>query len=794
MGRFWSSAENAAIENNVHPNTWTRQNIAYMRAQLKRLGYSYDWCREFATCDPDYYKWEQQIFIEMLEKGLAEKQKAWVNWCDKCNTVLANEQVEDGYCWRHSDTLVRQRQLEQWFFKITKYAEELLECTEKLPGWPEKVLLMQRNWIGKSVGAMIQFKLERPYPDPDTNGDLDRVVVYTTRPDTLYGATFMSLAAEHPLCEILSKGTDQEESVKEFCEKVRNDDKIKRSSDDYAKEGVFTGAYCTNPMTGRRMPIYVANFVLMDYGTGAVMAVPAHDQRDFEFAKVYGLDIVPVVQPKDQDELKTESMTEAYEGPGTMFNSDEYDGMDNVEFKKAISDRLEKEMKGGASVNYRIRDWLISRQRFWGAPIPVIHCDICGIVPVPKKDLPVELPAQVEFDVEKGNPLPHLDWWVNVKCPKCGKPSKRETDTMDTFMESSWYPMRYTGINCETGPFDEEEVHYWMPVDHYIGGIEHAVMHLLYARFYTKILRDLGYIKFDEPFTNLLTQGMVLMEIYKCPEHGFLVPKEVKDNKCPICGAEVTVEPRKKMSKSKKNTVDPEDMVNKYGADTMRLYLLFEAPPDKEIDWSEDRIQGMSRFISRIWAFSRKHMDSMKNVDSSKLDFDLENAPEDEAALYRKTNVMVKEVTDRIERWTFNTAIAGMMELFNQFSGFDPAKGESKEARYALMRYSFERFMMLLAPFSPHLVEELWSELGNETCATALSWPGFDQKALIEDTFTLVLQVNGKVRAKVEAPMGAGKDELEKIAFTNDRIKEYTDGKDIRKVIAVPNKLVNVVV
>ncbi len=366
---------------------------------------------------------------------------------------------------------------------------------------------------------------------------------------------------------------------------------------------------------------------------------------------------------------------------------------------------------------------------------------------------------------------------------------------MDTFMESSWYPMRYTGINCETGPFDQEEVHYWMPVDHYIGGIEHAVMHLLYARFYTKILRDLGYIKFDEPFTNLLTQGMVLMEIYTCPEHGYLVPKDVIDEKCPVCGAKVTVEPRKKMSKSKKNTVDPEDMVSKYGADTMRLYLLFEAPPDKEIDWSEDRIQGMARFISRIWAFSRKHMDNMKSVDKNvEYRCDLDNAPEDEAALYRKTNVMVKEITDRIERWTFNTAIAGMMELFNQLSGFDPEKGESKEAGYALMRYSFERFMMLLAPFCPHLAEELWSELGNETCATGLSWPGFDQKALIEDTFTLVLQVNGKVRAKVEAPMGAGKDELEKIAFSNDRVKKYTDGKDIKKVIAVPNKLVNVVV
>ncbi len=795
---FGLPAENAAIEAGVHPNTWTRQNIEHMRGQLKRMGYSYDWRREFATCDPDYYKWEQKVFIEMWERGLVERKKAWVNWCDKCNTVLANEQVEDGFCWRHPETRVRQRELSQWFLKITEYAEELLQKTYELPGWPEKVLLMQRNWIGRSEGAMIHFKLERPYPDPETDGEIDRIVVFTTRPDTLYGATFMSLAAEHPLCAILSKGTDQEEQVREFCERVRAEDRTRRSAEDYEKEGVFTGAYCINPVTGLRMPVYVANFVLMEYGTGAVMAVPAHDQRDFEFAKQYDLSIVPVVQPPDEEPITAENMTEAYEDPGSIINSGEYNGLHSEEFKKVICERLASENMGGATVHYRIRDWLISRQRFWGAPIPMVYCKKCGVVPVPIPDLPVELPAEVQSEVGGGNPLGGIDWWVNVSCPRCGAEARRETDTMDTFMESSWYFDRYASPWCDTGPFDRDEVHYWLPVDQYIGGIEHAVMHLLYSRFYTKVLRDLGYLDFGEPFTRLLTQGMVLKESYLCREHGYVFPEEVKDDKCPACGGQLQIGRKEKMSKSKRNTVDPQDMVDKYGADTMRLYLLFEAPPDKEIEWSEDRIQGMHRFINRVWAFASKNIERMEQARPDTGEHDFLAGPEDEKELYRKTHQAVKDVTDRVDRWVFNTAIAALMELFNQMSGFDPEAGDDHERRYALIRFSFERFMLMLNPFCPHLVEELWHELGHAESTFRAEWPGFDEKALARDTFELVLQVNGKVRARVEAPVDAEKDELEEIAMKNDQVKNYIHnymaGKPVRKVVVVKNKLVNVVV
>jgi len=792
---FGLPAENAAIENRVHPNTWTRQNIDNMKSQLKRMGYSYDWRREFATSDPSYYKWEQKIFVEMYEKGLVEKRKAWVNWCDKCNTVLANEQVEDGFCWRHSDTRVRQVELAQWYFKITDYAEELLEATEELPGWPEHVLLMQKNWIGKSIGAMIHFKLERPWPDPDTGEEIDRLVVYTTRPDTLYGATFMSLAAEHPYCEILSKGTEQEGLVKEFCDRVRAEDKIKRSSEDYQKEGVFTGAYCLNPMTGERMPIYVANFVLMEYGTGAVMAVPAHDQRDFEFAGAYDLRVVPVVEPPEGGPLEEDNMTEAYEGPGKMKNSGEYNGMDNEEFKRVITDRLAKEYRGGPSVNYRIRDWLISRQRFWGAPIPVVYCEKCGMVPVPEDRLPVELPAEVEFEVTGGSPLPRLDWWVNVECPSCGGPAKRETDTMDTFVESSWYYMRYASPWCDTAPFDKAEVDYWLPVDQYIGGVEHAVMHLLYSRFYTKVLRDLGYINFSEPFTRLLTQGMVRKESFRCPDHGFLFPSEVKESKCPRCGKEVEIGRSEKMSKSKKNIVDPENMIQRFGADTVRLYLLFESPPDKDIIWSEDRIQGMFRFLNRVWSLASKYMEDFKQASPRDIAAgEINGLADDEAGLYRKVNQTVKDVTERIDRWTFNTAIAAMMELFNRMTDFDPGDGENRDRRIGLLCWAFERFVLMLNPFCPHFAEELWRELGYQTSSFRLPWPSYDANALVKDTFELVLQVNGKVRARVEAPVDAGKEELEKLALSNERIKSYIEGQNVRKVIVVPQKLVNVVI
>jgi len=787
---FGLPAENAAIENKIHPNQWTKQNIAHMKSQLQRLGYSYDWRREFATCDPEYYRWEQMVFIEMLERGLVEKKRSWVNWCDKCQTVLANEQVEDGYCWRHGDTLVRQKEMAQWFFKITNYAEELLDYTNKLPGWPEKVLIMQRNWIGKSHGAMVKFSLEKSYDD--AGAKVEDITVYTTRPDTIFGATFMSLAAENPLAALLSQGAEQEAAVKRFCDRVRNEDKIKRSAADYEKEGVFTGAYCLNPLTGWKMPIYVANFVLMDYGTGAVMAVPSHDQRDFEFAKKYGLRIVPVVQPEGQPALDGEKMTEAWEGPGTMINSAEYNGLANEEFKKVIGSRLEKEGRGGPTVNYRLRDWLISRQRFWGAPIPVVYCDKCGTVPERKDRLPVKLPAEAELDPTGGNPLAKLDWWVNTTCPKCGGPARRETDTMDTFVESSWYFDRYACSHYDQGILNAEEVGYWLPVDQYIGGIEHAVLHLLYARFFTKVLRDLGHLKFDEPFTRLLTQGMVILESVKCPEHGYLFPQSVQDGKCPVCGKPVIVGRKEKMSKSKKNTIDPEEMVKKYGADTVRLYLLFEAPPDKEIDWSDDRIQGQFRFLHRLWTFAARHRDGL--IEANRLLTNPAPGPAaDEQALFRKTHETVRDVTDRVDRWMLNTAIASLRELFNEMSGFEPGEGEDRTRRYGLLRFAFERFLLMLNPFCPHLCQELFAELEIPGSAFKLPWPSFDKRAVAREEFELILQVNGKLRAKTMAPVDASEEELKQIAFANERIAEQTAGKAPKKVIVVKGKLVNVV-
>jgi len=830
---FGLPAENAAIENKVHPARWTRQNIDYMRGQLQRMGYSYDWRREFATCDPEYYRWEQLIFVKMLEKGLVYKAKSFVNWCDQCMTVLANEQVEAGYCWRHSDTPVRQKELAQWFFKITHYADELLDWTEKLPGWPDKVLTMQRNWIGRSQGAYIHFPLEQRYADPDSKQPLDHIKVYTTRQDTVYGATFMSLAAEHPLCEILSRGAEQEKTVKEFCDRVRREEKIKRSAKDYQKEGVFTGAGCLNPMTGARMPIYVANFVLMDYGTGAVMAVPAHDQRDFDFAKLYNLAIIPVVQPPKQPPLTAETMTEAYVDEGTMINSGEYNGLPSGQFREQIAGRLKREGRGGPATNYRMRDWLISRQRYWGAPIPVIYCDRCGAVAVPEEDLPVVLPTDVKIDFSVGSPLQQVESWVKTRCPKCGGPARRETDTMDTFVESSWYFERFCSPRDATGPFNAKEVGYWMPVDQYIGGVEHAVLHLLYARFWTKVLRDLGYVKFAEPFTRLLTQGMVIKESFACPGHGalrpnqitpqntctrcgapvverveenqptvrvckghgYFFPDEVTEGKCLKCALPIQKGRKEKMSKSKKNVVDPAELVERLGADTVRLFLLFAAPPDKEIDWNDEGVQGAFRFLNRIWTLIYQSLDHLRGVrsgDASQHDYLA--GPADEAAVYAKTHWAISEVAKRIDRFNFNTAISALMELYNVVSDFNPAADGDLPRRRALLRFALETLVALLNPFTPHLCEELWRELGHQESTFRLAWPRPDPRALQAEEFELVIQVNGKVRGKAMVASDASEAELKAIALSHERVRPYIEGKTVKKVIVVPKKLVNVVV
>ncbi len=753
---FGMPAENAAIENKTHPAKWTEQNIASMQIQLRKMGFSYDWDREVATCRPDYYRWEQLVFLKMYEKGLAYKKRSFVNWCPKCETVLANEQVEQGACWR-CDSTVEQRPLDQWFFKITAYAQELLDETYNLKGWPERVLIMQREWIGQSEGVEVDFPIE---PSPATSGRESQgpspesgegarfIKIFTTRPDTLYGTTFMSLAAEHPLALELSKGTPQEKAVRDFAEKTARMDRAKRLTDDYEKEGVFTGVYAVNPLTGKKLPVYAANFVLMEYGTGAVMAVPAHDQRDFEFAKKYGIPIEVVIQPVGEGEHEVrpytpDTMTEAFVDPGVLVNSAQFTGVPSEDAKKKIIAFVEEKGFGKKTVNYKLRDWGISRQRYWGTPIPIVYCEKCGTVPVPEKDLPVKLPLDVEFTGKGGSPLAKIASFVETKCPKCDKPARRETDTMDTFVESSWYFLRYCSSQFDQGPFDKKAVAYWMKdggVDQYIGGIEHAVLHLLYSRFFTKILVDLGFLDagIREPFKNLLTQGMV-----------------IKD------GA--------KMSKSKGNVVDPNYLIERYGADTARLFSLFAAPPEKDLDWNDQGVEGAYRFLKRVWTLVQDAVDA-PGPDG-----------EEEKRWRSKT---IKKVTEDLDRFQFNTAIAALMEFYNALHdlGHPPA------------RASLEAFAQLLSPFAPHFAEELWSLLGRKDLVSLSRWPSFDESALKVDKILLIVQVSGTVRAKIEVPTGLSQDDARALAVADEKVKRFIEGKNVVKVVHVPNKLINLVV
>ena len=777
---FGMPAENAAIESGVHPAKWTYENIDYMKKQLKRMGFSYDWNRELATCDVLYYKWEQWIFLKMYEKGLVYKRKSFVNWCEKCQTVLANEQVEGGLCWR-CGLEVTQKELEQWFFKITDYAEELLDYCDKLTGWPERVIAMQKNWIGKSEGAAIDFPLE---------GRDQKITVFTTRPDTLFGATFMSLAPENPLALELSKGTAQEEAVKSFVEKVVKQDKITRSADDLEKEGVFTGAYCINPVSDHKMPIYVANFVLMEYGTGAVMAVPTHDQRDFEFAEKYGLERIVVIQPKEE-ELRQEEMREAYLDEGVMVNSGLFNGMHNVKAMDAIINYLEEKGCGKRTVNYRLKDWGISRQRYWGNPIPIIYCKSCGTVPVPYSDLPVILPHDVEIKGMGGFPLKDCKEFVDTTCPKCGSSAQREPDTMDTFVESSWYFARYTCPQCDTSPLNINKVDFWMPVDQYIGGIEHAVLHLLYARFFTKALRDMELIKVDEPFSNLLTQGMVCKETLKCEVHGWLYPEEVVEGCCPHCHQPVQVGRIEKMSKSTKNVVDPESLIKHYGADTARLFCLFAAPPEKDLDWSDQGVEGAFRFLNRVWRMVADHFSILEHVKP----FDGNAALDERLVKLRfKTHATIKKVTHDIEdRFHFNTAISAIMELVNAIYQFDLTSMKD-EQELAVIKEAIETAVLLLSPIAPHITEELWKKLGKQESIFKASWPHYDAAAIIEEEILIVIQVNGKLRSRVTVPVDSSEEEIKKIALSDEKARKWIESKEIKKVIVVPKKLVNVVV
>ena len=655
---FGMPAENAAISNNTHPAKWTYANIDTMRAQLKKLGFSYEWDREIATCRPEYYKWEQWLFIKMFERGMAYRKKASVNWCDTCTTVLANEQVEADACWRCGEP-VRQKELEQWFFKITDYADDLLVYCDKLDGWPEKVTTMQKNWIGKSTGAEVDFAVD---------GSDEVIRVFTTRPDTLFGSTFMCLAPEHPLVKKLSSGKAEEIAVKAFTEKIALQERSSKSIENYEKEGVFTGAFAINPMTGKKIPVYTANFILMEYGTGAVMSVPAHDQRDFDFATKYNLPIIPVVNPETGD-LQVGKMAEAYAGEGLMVNSGAFDTMKNKEAMAAITDDLEKRGIGKKAVTFRLKDWGISRQRYWGAPIPMIHCAKCGVVPAPIETLPVLLPENAELLPSGGSPLPYLDAFKQVACPVCGDPNaRRDTDTMDTFVESSWYFERYCSPRFDQGMFDQEAVDYWMPVDQYIGGVEHAILHLLYSRYFTRVLRDLGLVSFKEPFTRLLTQGMVNKETLKCATHGYLFPEEAERRgekaTCKKCGDSVEIGRVIKMSKSKKNVVDPNDLLDKYGADTTRLFCLFAAPPEKGLDWSDEGVDGSFKFLNRVWRLAHQVIGLTKGV--APFSGDPATLSPKNRELLRKTHQTIKRVTSDIEeRFHFNPFINAEMELVN---------------------------------------------------------------------------------------------------------------------------------
>jgi leucyl-tRNA synthetase len=744
---FGMPAENAAIDRGIQPATWTYENIDYMRKQLKRLGFSYDWEREIATCDVDYYRWEQWMFLKMYEKGLVYRKSSPVNYCQKCQTVLANEQVEGGACWRCGEQVV-QKELTQWFFGITQYGDELFEYCDKLPGWPERVLNMQKNWIGKSYGVEVDFPME----------DGTFLTIFTTRPDTLFGVTFMVLAPEHPLATELPKGTPQEQTALDFVKKAKDQDKSFRAEMAINKEGVFTGRYVTNPLTGTKVPIYIGNFVLMEYGTGAIMSVPAHDQRDFEFAKEYDIPIIITIMP-EKTALDPASMTEAYEGDGKMVNSGPFNGRQNREAIPSIIDYLEEKKLGKRTVNFRLRDWGISRQRYWGAPIPIIYCDSCGTVPVPYENLPVVLPVDLAVTMVGRSPLADHAEFYQAECPVCKKPARRETDTMDTFVESSWYFLKYTCPDYNEGPLDSKRVNYWMPVDQYIGGVEHAVLHLLYSRFFNRVLNEFGLVAAREPFENLLTQGMV-----------------IKD------GA--------KMSKSKGNVVDPDYMIKKYGADTARLFCLFASPPEKDLDWSDKGVEGCSRFLQRVWRLISEHIDDMKGVEAALEPLTSESEAIQLTYLMHKT---IKKVTEDIDRFHLNTAIARIMELVNGLYKF-LEKERKDDATKRLVRGAFESLVTLLFPFVPHIAEELWAMLGKDARSLGKEWPRFSPRYVEEDTVLVVVQVNGKLRDRCEVDRDMDQEQLREIVFNLDNIKRHLEGKTVVKTIVVPNKLVNIVV
>ena len=740
---FGLPAENAAIQHNVEPAEWTWVNIAEMNRQLRQLGLSYDWDREVATAHPNYYKWMQWIFIQFFKAGLAYKKESQVNWCPSCQTVLANEQVVDGCCER-CGSLVGKKNLSQWYFKITDYAERLLSNLDKLDGWPNKVKIMQRNWIGKSHGAEAQFKIQ----DYD-----ETLTVFTTRIDTIYGTTFMVLAPEYPSVPDMVKGTEYEADVMAYIDRCAHMSEIDRTSTTNEKTGVFIGKYAINPFTGKTMPIFIADYVLMGYGTGAVMGVPAHDQRDFDFAKKFDLEIIPVIDPHDPD-VDLNNLKEACAAEGTVINSGEFNGMDNKDAIQKIAEVADERGIGRKTINYRLRDWLISRQRYWGTPIPMIYCDDCGWVPEKEENLPVLLPTDVEFTGKGESPIVTSKTFVDTVCPVCGKPAKREVATMDTFLDSSWYELRYCDARNDEEVFSKDKVDYWMNVDQYIGGVEHAIMHLMYARFFQMALYDLGLVKDEEPFQNLLTQGMV-----------------IKD------GA--------KMSKSLGNIVTPAEIIEKYGADTARLFILFAAPPERELDWSDKGVEGSFRFLNRIWRMVYEFLEKYENIPG---EYEIRN--EADKKLAYTLNYTIKKVTEDVrDRFNFNTAISAIMELVNEMYRYK--EGDVNEALYST---AIKTIVVLLAPFVPHITEELWQELGYEGYVYDQKWPTYNEEELKKDEIEIVVQINGKNKEKINIPGDATREDMIQIASENEKIKGLTEGKTIVKTIAVPGRLINIVV
>jgi len=787
---FGLPAENAAIQNGAHPAEWTVKNIEYMKEQLKMLGLSYDWDREIASYKPDYYKWNQWIFKKMYENDLVYRKKSTVNWCPKCDTVLANEQVEDGKCWRHGDTDVIQKDLTQWFFKITKYADELLKGHQEIKeGWPEKVITMQKNWIGKSFGTEIVFDLE--------NSD-EKLPMFTTRIDTIHGVTYCVIAPEHPMVnDILLENP----SIKNVVEEMKNEDMIARTAEGKEKNGVFTGRYVINPMTGDKVELWIADYVLMNYGTGAVMAVPAHDDRDFAFAKKYNLPMKVVINPidkKTKEEIKIEvsEMKDAFVGKGVMTNSSKFDGMSSKEAIVKIAEAVEELGFGERTVKYRLKDWGISRQRYWGTPIPAVYCDKCGIVMEKDENLPVKLPMDIEFS-GSGNPLESSKEFKDATCPTCGGPATRETDTMDTFVDSSWYYLRYCDPKNENMPIDKEVADLWSPVDQYIGGVEHAVMHLLYSRFFHKALRDMGLLSTNEPFKKLLTQGMVLGPSYYEKSTGnYLYPNEVEITGekafSKTTGEELVVKVEK-MSKSKNNGVDPLQMINEYGADSARLFTMFASPPEKELEWNENGLAGASRFLSRVW---RMVVENKEYFETGTID--MEKVSKADKNIIIKLHQTIKKVTSSIEdNYHFNTSIAANMELINELQDFKSnvlEKGELSTESKKVFTETVRTMTVMLSPFVPHITAELWKELGEDGDIYGVEWPTHVEELTISDDVQIGIQVNGKLRATLDVSRSISKEELEKLALAAPNVIKYIEGKNIVKKIVVPGRIVNIVV